>query len=158
MLENLDKLISEVGDYEKNLNNKCEEFSKRIASEGMKIAEFMYKSCVTDGIDDAMFHLEKCDGGYQYSVTGKEPVFVEFGAGIHFNGSGFYPIPKPIGVAGIGEYGDGHGKNDSWHYKSGGQLIETHGTPAQMPMYNSSRYIEDNDLLMEKTAEEVFKW
>ena len=81
--------------------------------------------------------------------------FIEFGAGVYFNGPEPYPEPRPDGVAKIGEYGQGKGKQNTWgYYDDGGNLILTHGTPAAMPMYHAERTMEQE---IKRIAREVFR-
>jgi len=90
--------------------------------------------------------------GCYVEAEGEGIIFMEFGAGVHFN-DGSYPEPKPAGVVGIGQYGSGKGSNDVWQFKDGGSYYTTYGTPATMPMYNSKR-IALNEF--EKIARRVF--
>jgi hypothetical protein len=50
---------------------------------------------------------------------------------------------KKLGFT-IGSYGKGRGKGRAWgYYGDGGELIITHGTPAQMPLYRAFRDVID---------------
>ena len=72
-------------------------------------------------------------------ARGEDAVWVEFGAGVHYNGSaGTSPHPKgsELGFT-IGGYGKGMGKKDVWGFYEDGELRLTHGAPATMPMYVS---------------------
>jgi hypothetical protein len=66
--------------------------------------------------------------------------FLEFGAGVHFNGTGSYPIKTPPGIVGIGEYGMGQGKQDMWKYGN----KWTHGNPSAKPLYFGALAAEQN--------------
>ena len=83
-------------------------------------------------------------------------LFLEFGAGIHYNGpAGSSPHPKgtEFGYT-IGSYGEGHGKQDSWVYQAPtGEWVRSHGTEATMPVYNASLEIIRQ---IETIAREVF--
>lgn len=65
-----------------------------------------------------------------------------------------------------GEYGQGHGKQHSWSYygdpgtngvlkekKNGGFVVITHGNPANMPMYETVKELQDR---LTEIAKEVF--
>ena len=65
-----------------------------------------------------------------------------------------------------GEYGQGHGKQHSWGYygdpgtngvlkekKNGGFVVITHGNPANMPMYETVKELQDR---LTEIAKEVF--
>lgn len=71
-------------------------------------------------------------------LKGEDVAFVEFGAGVHYNGIG---SPHPLGVElgyTIGSYGQGHGKEDHWWYEDeNGDTVISYGTEATMPLYSA---------------------
>lgn len=89
-------------------------------------------------------------------VEGKEILFIEFGAGVYYNGeAGNSPHPKGV-VNGmiIGSYGEGHGVQKVWgYYDESGKLILTHGVEAQMPVYKAEMEIVQKYI---KVARRVF--
>ena len=81
-------------------------------------------------------------------LVGDDVAFVEFGAGIHFNG---HPnsSPNPYGVKlgyTIGSYGLGQGLNEYWFYKDGGEWKVSEGTEATMPLFHASEAIKQEYL------------
>lgn len=75
-------------------------------------------------------------------LKGEQAAFVEFGAGVHYNGNP-HGSPHPWGVElgfTIGDYGLHQGLKDGWwhagHYY--------HGTPAAMPLYHASIAMKQN--------------
>ena len=89
-------------------------------------------------------------------ARGEDAVWVEFGAGVHYNGSaGTSPHPKgsELGFT-IGGYGNGMGKKDVWGFYEDGKLRLTHGAPATMPMYNAVKTVCDE---IAEIAREVFQ-
>ena len=65
-----------------------------------------------------------------------------------------------------GEYGQSHGKQHSWGYygdpgtngvlkekKNGGFVVITHGNPANLPMYETEKELQDR---LTEIAKEVF--
>lgn len=77
-------------------------------------------------------------------ANGHEVCFVEFGAGVWFNGDGGnYKGERPPGVVGIGEYGLGNGNKPFWARpkNAGGGL--TRGTPASNAMYFTTQDIRE---------------
>lgn len=69
-------------------------------------------------------------------ANGEDAVWIEFGAGVHHNGSpGSSPHPNgaELGMT-IGGFGKGNGKKDTWGFYEDGELKLTRGTPATMPM------------------------
>ena len=108
-----------------------------------------------DGEKDVSVSVEPIENGWKIVASGQAVCFIEFGAGVYFNGAEPYPEPRPSGVVGIGEYGQGKGKRDMWgYYDSGGNLVLTHGTPAAMPMHHAGRVMEQE---IDRIAREVFR-
>ena len=91
-------------------------------------------------------------------AEGEEAVFIEFGAGVYFNGAAGNS-PHPWGEQNgflIGEYGKGLGKRNAWALpanKTGGQRVLTRGTPAAMPMYHG---VQDALAVIDELARRVF--
>lgn len=73
-------------------------------------------------------------------------MFIEFGAGVYYNGSaGASPHPKgqEFGFL-IGSYGAGHGQQKVWgYYDETGELVMTHGVEATMPLFKAEQKIID---------------
>ena len=71
-------------------------------------------------------------------LRGEDVAFVEFGAGVHYNGTG---SPHPLGVElgyTIGSYGHGQGTQDHWWYEDeNGTTVISYGTEATMPLYSA---------------------
>jgi len=89
-------------------------------------------------------------------ASGEDAVWVEFGAGVHHNGSvGSYPNPlaQGAGMDAIGTYGHGRGAYDKWVFSEGGVKYWTYGTPAKMPMFNAVQTVISE---IEQIYEEVF--
>ena len=100
--------------------------------------------------------LDQRDNVTVVVAQGEDAIWVEFGAGVHHNGSaGSSPHPSgaELGFT-IGGFGKGNGKKDIWGYYEGGELRLTHGTPAVMPMYNAMKMVCDEIV---DIAREVFK-
>lgn len=91
------------------------------------------------------------------SYEGRDVLFIEFGAGIHYNEEvGQSPNPKgeERGYV-IGSYGKGQGRYDSWMYVDDtGAVQRSHGTKATMPVYNADMEIRQK---VASIAKEVFK-
>lgn len=71
-------------------------------------------------------------------LSGKGVAFVEFGAGVHYNGAGGSspnPHGQRLGMT-IGSYGKGQGLNDYWFYYDEEQdkVRKSYGTKATMPL------------------------
>lgn len=147
------------------LEAKCDEFCRRLAEVGLGVASVSFADAPYDGVNDAVVMLEPIDNGYKITAFGRCVAFIEFGSGVHFNGSGSYKGDIPDGVVGIGQYGKGNGSRDYWFYKgqpgnAGGVLANgkddvtiTHGNPASMPMYKATKEITQDVI---DIAREVF--
>lgn len=69
-------------------------------------------------------------------ANGEDAVWIEFGAGVHYNGA-VGSSPNPYGAElgfTIGGYGKGNGRKEKWGFYEKGELKITRGTPAIMPM------------------------
>lgn len=169
-ISSIRNLQKELEKYSDSLTYKCELLVKRLAEAGIPVIdENMAKSAFTvdekgiqSGADTQHYtHIKlKSFGDYARAdliVEGKELLFIEFGAGVYYNGAeGSSPHPKgqEFGYV-IGSYGKGHGVQKVWgYYADNGELILTHGVEATMPMYRASLNIAENVV---KIAKEVFK-
>lgn len=80
--------------------------------------------------------------GWRVLANGEEVCFVEFGAGVYYNGgNASYLGRRPKGIVGIGRYGKGQGKQDVWVFKKNGEKFFTQGTPASNALYYTGQEI-----------------
>ena len=88
------------------------------------------------------------------SLVGEDAAFVEFGAGVHYNGeAGSSPHPWGADLRfTIGSYGYGLGKNDSWHYQSGAGWKTSKGTEATMPLFHAGQAMRNNLMMVARQA------
>ena len=104
----------------------------------------------------------------QVNWTGSEITFIEFGAGIYFNGGAsgnptadpltgrwnYSPHPKGVQMGmTIGDYGYRQGRKESWK-KPDGEW--THGTPALMPMWRAINADDGITKMVADVGREVF--
>lgn len=151
-LENLKKQL--LG-YATKLDDKCEEFVKRLADIGIPIIEekvseagFTYdeKGIMSGSNTDheTILKVDSLIGMTRATLTlqGKDILFIEFGAGVYHNEVDVGDSPHPKGKENgylIGTYGAGHGSQKVWGYRAdNGDPVLTHGTKATMPMYAAS--------------------
>ena len=76
-------------------------------------------------------------------LQGEDVMFVEFGAGITYNGPAGQS-PNPLGAKlgyTIGSYGQGHGAQEYWFYDDEEGTHLSFGTEATMPMYKAGREV-----------------
>lgn len=158
----IDNAISELNQYKRTITEKMKKFRKRVAERlAQNIQDGFNGAIVDDLINDGprFAHVNVTyDNKENISVVianGEDAVWVEFGAGVYYNGpSGTSPHPNGnnLGFT-IGGYGQGKGSRKIWGFYEDGQLRLTRGTPATMPMYNTVR-----DICKEitKIAREIF--
>lgn len=158
------KLLSALNAYKSTIGRKSDELRHRIADEMKSNAKAGFNGAPAD---TAIAHSDKManvdvdwrdDGSITVVFTeGEDAIWAEFGAGVWFNGSaGSSPHPKgaELGMI-IGSYGKGNGKKETWRYKDAdGNVYETHGTPASMPMWNAYKDVIDR---LPAIASEVFR-
>ena len=150
----LDAAIREVKAYKRWAQQKTQELTRRLAEIGAAEARVRFAGAQYDGTNDAAVSVEAITNGYKIVAEGGSVFFIEFGAGVFYNGTEPYPEPRPAGVVGIGEYGQGKGKRKAWgFYDESGELVITHGTPAAMPMLHAGRTMRQE---VERIAREVF--
>lgn len=168
-VKSLQALKKQLLDYKAELSNKCDKFVRELAEVGIPVIEsrvaeagFTYDDKgIQSGSDTEHNTYVKVDSLIGMSkatlvLEGREILFIEFGAGVTYNGSvGSSPHPKgPENSFLIGTYGMGHGSQKVWgYYDDSGELVLTHGTKATMPMYEASLKIRDEVV---RIAREVF--
>lgn len=144
--------IQELKSYRDSLDAKVDKLLEELAYIGVQEASFRFTTAIYDGVNDTNVTLEPIANGYCIKAEGHAVFFIEFGAGVYHNPGEPYPDPRPNGVVGIGEYGDGKGKRQAWYYKgepgSNGEVqpngaVKTHGNPAAMPMWYASEEMQD---------------
>ena len=147
----IERLIQETENWKNRLQERTAVFLDRVAQEGMERASVKFSQAVYDGTNDV-------------SVTaGGATLFIEFGTGVTYPDN--HPEADELGMK-RGEYGQGHGKQHSWGYygdpgtngvlkekKNGGFVVITHGNPANMPMYETVKELQDR---LTEIAKEVF--
>ena len=159
-----DSLIQKIEDLGNWQSDRAIVFADRLAQEGMEIASIKFSQAVYDGTNDVSVTVEPRGNNVRAVVaTGGATLFIEFGTGVT------YPDDHPeAGELGMkrSEYGQGHGKQHSWGYygnpgtngvlkekKNGGFVVITHGNPANMPMYETVKELQDR---LTEIAKEVF--
>jgi len=144
--------IRELREYKKEIKRKTELLRQQIALEISVAAESRFKMAVVDDLLNAPARMANVEVTVEDSgktsvviASGEDAVWVEFGAGVYYNGGegaiGKSPHEKGVELGfTIGSMGE-NGKKNVWGFYEGEgndkTLLLTHGTPASMPMYNS---------------------
>ena len=158
--KSIQNCIKQIEAYRDDLSRKCELFVRRLAELGFPVIDS--NIAAAQGTSDKNHNTYiKINSFGSYSqaeliVEGQGILFIEFGAGIYYNGSAAaspHPLGKEFGYT-IGSYGQGKGKQSAWgYYDKSGALVITHGTEATMPVYKAGLEIRKQML---KIAKEVF--
>jgi len=160
-VSSINQAIEELRRYREQFKFKMATFVARMAEIGLQTVE-ANKSGTGDSDFAGLNSYILLDGDGSVAkatlvLEGKDVAFIEFGAGVHYNGDGL-SSPHPWGQAYgmlIGSYGDGHGLDNFWFYKKDGESkwTKSHGTQAAMPMYLA---YEDMKNQFMAVAKEVF--
>lgn len=141
--QSIEGAIKELERYKQDILKKTELLREKVAD---RLADEAQKGFNGAVVDD-MVRGGKRYGQVAVSVDnrgimtvviadGEDAVWIEFGAGVHHNGSpGSSPHPNGVELGmTIGGFGKGNGKKDTWGFYEDGELKLTRGTPAKMPM------------------------
>lgn len=146
--------ISELKAFRASLEQKKNKLLEELANIGVREASVRFTTAMYDGVNDSSVTLKTINNGYAILAEGHAVAFIEFGAGVYHNPVEPYPNPRPDGIVGIGEYGLGHGKRNTWVFRDeAGEKIFTHGNPAAMPMWYAGEEMRNK---ITQIAEEVF--
>lgn len=160
----LNETIAHVTRYRDSLRAKAEELRERVAYFIAKDASAVFNTAVAEddlweGVITGSVEVSVEPGGDGVTLVianGTDAVFMEFGAGVYYNGAvGSSPNPwgANLGFT-IGSYGLGQGKKEVWGYMGeDGKIHLTHGTPASMPLYKAVQSVS-RDIV--NIAREVF--
>lgn len=160
----IDAAVREIREYSKWVQRKTDELRERIAYFIAKDASAVFNTAVVDdligeGAVTGGVNVVVENQGNNMTVVianGKDAVFMEFGAGVYYNGS-VGSSPNPLGTElgfTIGSYGKGNGRKEVWGYRGeDGQIHLTHGAPASMPLYKAVQSVSRD---IARIAREVF--
>lgn len=143
--EGIDKALRELAQYKKSVLDKETLLRQKVADFLASEAQNGFNGAIVDDLTDK-------SGGTRYGnvdvsidnrgnvtvviANGEDAVWIEFGAGVHYNGA-VGSSPNPYGAQlgfTIGGYGKGNGRKEKWGFYEDGELKITRGTPATMPM------------------------
>lgn len=164
--------IREIEAYKKWVEAKTAELQERVATFIANYAGPIFNTSIADDtfkvvqggqttsegprIGNVRVYVENNGNTTLVIASGKDAVFMEFGAGVLYNGAvGTSPNPLGSGLGlTIGSYGP-NGAKYTWGFVGeDGQTHLTHGVPASMPMYRATMAVVNNIV---EIAREVFR-
>lgn len=160
----VNRAAQEIRQYAQWVQRKTDELRERVAYFIAKDASTVFNTAVADDLIGDGFITGSVDVVVENTnntttlviANGKDAVFMEFGAGVYYNGA-VGSSPNPLGTDlgyTIGSYGKGNGRKEVWGFKDAdGTVHLTHGVPASMPLYRAVQSVA-NDI--ERIAREVF--
>lgn len=161
----IQEAIRQITEYQNSLEYKCKVFLNRLADIGVNVIGSTYMGEGDSGPkpDTSREWGSGKTAELVLNVSGENLIFIEFGAGITFNGpvgSAAYPRAEELGFT-IGSYSDSVGNGYSqgqfeyWYYQGAdGARHRSYGTEAKHPVYNAAQAMRD---AIVQTAIEVFK-
>lgn len=158
--KSLRQAMGQLKQYQERLDNRNKIFVTRLAQLGIPIVHENVTMAQGDSDKPYNTYIRVVSlKGYSEAklvLQGRQVSFIEFGAGVHYNGAaGSSPHPKGgnLGYT-IGSYGAGHGADDYWYYvDDSGVSHRSYGTKATMPLYKASVYMRRK---IRRIAKEVF--
>lgn len=153
--QSISTAIKQINAYKKWVNEKTRLLLERLALIGAHEASVRFATAIYDGVNDSDVSVDIRGNKAVIRAKGQAVCFIEFGTGVYHNPGEPYPLPRPEGIVGIGEYGQGKGKQKAWgYYDEAENLVITRGNPAAMPMWHALKEMEREVL---RIAREVFK-
>ena len=153
-LDNIDAARRYLREYAARLDGKLEVLREALAEIGAGEANLRFMGAFYEGDKSVSVYTVRETGKVLIVAEGEAVAFIEFGAGVFYNSDGTYPLKRPAGISGIGEYGKGYGKRPAWGYYDENHALKiTRGTPAAMPMYWATKTMKQ---MIAGVAKEVF--
>ena len=154
------QIAKKIREYANTVEDRKLELAQRIAQQIAAVAQTLFDAVPVNIEPNGTEHSARVQvsvnrlGDVTWVVAeGQQAVFVEFGAGVYFNGSaGTSRVPQGysknsggvhLGLT-IGSYGKHYGRRNTWAYRDNeGNKVITHGTPASKPMYTATKLAVD---------------
>lgn len=166
-IEGLSDLIKTLKQYQNTLDEREQKCLKLLADIGIDTAKVRFSQAQYDGRNDVEVTGPKWIDKNKIAVyaEGESVTFIEFGAGVVFSKK--HPLADELGFE-RGLYGIGKGNQTTWGYygekgtdgkflrtTDKGDLYLTHGNPANRPMYDAGKAIQEQILSVVK---QVFRF
>jgi len=166
----IDDAISYLESYKKQLISKTQRLLEELAKIGIAESDERFEAAsngTTDTSHTSTIESVHFDGNnvtMTIRISGKDLVFIEYGAGVHYNGhagenvheSDKFVLAHP--EYRIGKYGTSAewqwslGVNDSWYYQ--GERV--YGTKATMPVYGAVVAMTEDIQKIHSAAQKAF--
>ena len=146
--ESIDRAIKEVRAYRADFEQKCRRLRELVGERIYWTASAGFKTDLSAGVifgaapaNDVQVSITHNDDVTVIIADGTQAVFIEFGAGVYYDGpvgSQQNPLGKwpQFSNYRIGMYGKGRGSKNAWNYTLNGVKSLTHGTLPAMPMFH----------------------
>lgn len=160
-VKSIDKAIQQIEQYERAFASKLRRFIERLGEIGIQVIDENMAQIQGDSNPEHYAYI-KLNSYELYAegtlvLQGRAIAFIEFGAGVHYNGAAgtaAYDWAAEQGYT-IGSYGMGLGTHDWWFYRAEtGESKRSYGTKAQMPLYKADQKILEQ---IRTVANEVFR-
>lgn len=140
--DSIQQARDEINDFAEMIRAKLPEFVEELAKIGIKVINVNVQNAL--GADDKNVDVQtELQQGQDKAtmiirVSGKDILFIEYGAGIRFNNGNVHPWAHEHGY-GVGTYPNQKHALDpnGWFYRKGGALHRSYGTMATMPVYKA---------------------
>ena len=158
----IEKAIKELDTYQKELMTKIKLFVETLAQDGIAVANARLGATVGDSTQGSIGFGINENGDIvkaTISLSGKDALFIEFGAGIYYNNGNAHPKGAELGYT-IGSYPSNTPPNKAinpgywWYRDEGKNLHYSIGTQASMPIYRAAETMRNNAIMR---ASEVFR-
>ena len=140
--KSINDAIKRLQKYSDELERKNEVFVRRLTEIGINVINMQVSAAKGDSskainIDNRIRPLKNYVVA-RIEVTGQDILFLEFGAGIHYNSGNSHPKAGEFGY-GVGTYpGATHSYDDFWFYvDDNGDKHMSNGAEATMPVYRA---------------------
>ena len=104
--KSIDRAIKMVKQFKKDFEVKEQEFVRRLAEIGVRVAHTGFSMADYDGVNDVSVSMEKTATGYVVVASGETVGFIEFGTGVKYpewDNSGVEYTPPAHGTYGKGD-------------------------------------------------------
>lgn len=142
--KSVEEAIRMIAEFKEDFEAKEQEFTRRLAEIGVRVAQSGFSTADYDGVNDVVVTMVRTGNGYSVVASGEAVGFIEFGTGVKYpewNNTGMDYTPPAHGT-----YGKGQGKNPhGWWFRQndGGRATHTYGNhPAEAMLTARNEIIE----------------